>query len=226
VRLPSKWIIYEDQDLLAINKPSGITVNRAETTRGKTTVEGLLPPVDLPRRGIVHRIDKDTSGILLVAKNSAALTNLQQQFKDRVVKKTYFALVHGFVEPRSGSVRLPIKRDRYNRKKFSVDITGKPALTEYRTVKNYKGYSLLEIFPKTGRTHQIRVHFKHLGHALVSDRIYGGGKTFKRDLLFCPRLFLHSSKIEFHQPVTQQVISLKTDLPDGLEKTLKKIQFA
>ncbi len=224
--LKNKWIIYEDQDLLAINKPSGITVNKAETTRGKKTIEDWLPSSDLPRRGIVHRIDKDTSGILLIAKNSAALTNLQQQFKNRSVKKTYFALVHGFVQPRSGSIRVPIRRDRYNRKKFGVDINGKPAQTEYRTVRNYKGFTLLEIFPKTGRTHQIRVHFKHIGHPLVSDRIYGGGKTFKKDLYWCPRLFLHSSRIEFYQPVTNQLISLKTDLPNVLKTALEKIQIS
>lgn len=224
--LKNKFVIYEDQDLLVINKPSGITVNKAETTRGKQTIEDWLPVSDLPRRGIVHRIDKDTSGILLVAKNSVSLSELQRQFKERTVKKTYYALVHGFVQPRSGSIRLPIARDKYNRKKFGIEIDGRPALTEYRTVKNYKRFTLLEIFPKTGRTHQIRVHFKHIGHPLVSDRIYGGGKTFKKDLFLCPRLFLHSSRIEFAHPVTKKIISLETDLPNVLKTTLQKIAFA
>jgi 23S rRNA pseudouridine1911/1915/1917 synthase len=224
VPLLSDWIIFEDDYLLVINKPSGLTVNSAETTKGQETLEDLLPKSSLLRRGIVHRLDKDTSGLLLVAKDQRALSDLQRQFKERQVKKTYLALVHGRVSPQSGTINLPVARQPFNRHRFGVFITGKPASSEYRVKQAFKDYSLLEVFPKTGRTHQIRVHFKHLGHPLVSDPLYGGKKTLKKDLLWCPRLFLHSNKIEFSHPESKKTINLEVPLPNDLQTALKKIE--
>jgi 23S rRNA pseudouridine1911/1915/1917 synthase len=226
VLLKNEWVIYDDASLLVINKPSGWTVNSAETTKNQDTIEDLLPASDLPRRGIVHRLDKDTSGLLLVAKDSQSLTDLQRQFKERRVKKTYQTLVHGRVEPAAGTVRLPVARQTYNRHRFGVSIDGKPALTEYETIGIYPGYTLLLVRPKTGRTHQIRVHFKHLGHPVVSDPIYGGKKALKGDFSWCPRLFLHSYQIEFAHPKTHKTINLTVPLPDDLQTALKKIKVS
>lgn len=217
-------VIFEDHSLLVIDKPAGVTVNKAETTRNQRTIEDQLPQSDLPRRGIVHRLDKDTSGLLIIAKTASALTALQAQFKKRQVKKTYLALVHGRVEPKSGNINLPVARNSLNRQRFGVFITGRQAVTDYRTVKTYADYSLLEVFPKTGRTHQIRIHFKHLNHPLVADPLYLGEKRLKQDKLWCPRLFLHSYKISFTHPQNHRIINLEASLPYDLQAALEKIQ--
>lgn len=215
--------VYEDDDLLVIDKPAGVTVNKAETTRNQLTIEDQLPESGLPRRGIVHRLDKDTSGLLVIAKTADALANLQAQFKQRQVKKVYLALVHGRVEPQSGNINLPVGRNPLNRQRFTVLITGRPAETGYQTVTGYADYSLLEVFPKTGRTHQIRVHFKHLDHPLVADPLYLGKKRLRQDQLWCPRLFLHSQSLSFTQPQTHQIINLEARLPYDLQAALKTI---
>lgn len=220
---PKIETVHQDDSVWVINKPSGITVNRSETTGGELTVEDWLPPLNLPRRGIVHRLDKDTSGLLLVAKTETALTNLQAQFKNRLVKKTYLAVVHGRVEPQSGTINLPVGRNPQNRQRFMVIISGRPAVTGYQTVGNYAGYSLLEIYPQTGRTHQIRVHFRHLQHPLAADRLYLGRKRLQQDRRWCPRLFLHSCAIFFTHPVSGAIIKLEVPLPDDLQTALKQI---
>lgn len=221
--LKNNWIVYEDDDLLVIDKPSGITVNRSETTQSEETVEDRLPQSSLPRRGIVHRLDKDTSGLLVIAKTENALKTLQAQFKQRLVKKTYLALVHGRVEPKSGSINLPVGRNPLQRRRFTVLISGRPAVTGYQTVTGYADYSLLEVYPKTGRTHQIRIHFKHLNHPLVSDPLYLGKKRLIKDLSWCPRLFLHSHKISFTHPQTGAIINLEVKLTHDLQAALKKV---
>ena len=208
---------------MVIDKPSGVTVNRAETTRGQETVEDWLANPNLPRGGIVHRLDKDTSGLLIIAKTAAALADLQAQFKQRQVKKAYLALVHGRVEPQSGNINLPVGRNALNRRRFGVFIAGRPAETGYQTLKRFAAYSLLKVFPKTGRTHQIRVHFKHLNHPLVSDPLYLGKKRLKQDLTWCPRLFLHSQSLSFTQPQTHRIINLEASLPYDLQTALEKI---
>lgn len=216
-------VVFEDKFLLVINKPAGITVNKAETTRGQITVEDWLPATNLERRGIVHRLDKDTSGLLIIAKTQPVFKGLQRQFKQRLVEKTYWTLVHGRVEPKSGQINLPVARNPMNRQRFGVFITGRPAISRYQVMKNYKDYSLVTVWPKTGRTHQIRVHFLHLGHPLVADPLYLGEKRLKQDHLWCPRLFLHCRKIRFTHPVNQEIIDLEAPLAHDLETALHQI---
>ncbi|MDZ4229453.1 MAG: RluA family pseudouridine synthase [Patescibacteria group bacterium] len=226
MRQKNNRVVFQDDYLLVIDKPSGLTVNRAATTRGQATVEDQLPPSSLPRRGIVHRLDKDTSGLLIIAKTQTALTKLQAQFKNRQVTKAYLVLVHGRVEPNSGEINLPVARNPLNRHRFAVEITGRQAVTGYRVISASADYSFLEAYPRTGRTHQIRVHFKHLNHPLVADPFYAGKKRIKSDRSWCPRLFLHSHKISFTHPQTGKIINLESSLPDDLQTALKKIPLA
>ena len=173
-------IIFEDNELLVIDKPFGVVVNRAETTSNVETIqdfaEGKIEKNTdnqefLDRGGIVHRLDKDTSGVMVIAKTSEAFENLKSQFKERETKKVYLALVHGKVEPEVGMVDAPIERSPFNRMHFGIFPGGRPAQTKYSVVKSYNGHSLLEVEPKTGRTHQIRVHMKYINHPIVSDRL-------------------------------------------------------
>lgn len=298
-------ILYEDEDVLVIDKPSGMTVNRAQTTRHEETVqdwtEQLLKIRATPheirnrfwtsqnddnngerhsgeerkattpesrnsdfefarRAGIVHRLDKETSGILLIAKTPQAFENLQGQFKERIVAKKYIALVHGVVKPPEGEIRVPVGRLPWNRMRFGIVAGGREAVTRYRRLSvfsfrlsdigqsvvglsvkpknrqqtNWKPktdngepiteyYSLLELYPQTGRTHQIRVHLKYLGHPIVADMLYGGRKQARADRKWCPRLFLHASAITFQHPKTGENINLKSELPGDLQTVLNKI---
>ncbi|RJQ36582.1 RluA family pseudouridine synthase [Candidatus Microgenomates bacterium] len=252
-------IIFENEEILVLDKPAGITVNRADTTRNEVTVqdrvEGYLQisnlirqPADqiskyegnpseqnkldfLGRAGIVHRLDKETSGILLVAKTLAAFENLQKQFKERIVKKTYTALVHGKVVPEDGEVNVPVGRLPWDRMKFGVIAGGKEAVTKYHVLsimyqvldKTKEDYTLLELYPKTGRTHQIRVHLKYLGYPIFSDPLYAGRKQMKKDRKILSRIFLHASKISFLDPKTNKELSFEAPLPQELEEFLGKL---
>lgn len=207
-------IIFEDKSLLVINKPYGTIVNRADTTAKVETVQDFAEkfivksPTDEEfnsRGGIVHRLDKDTSGVLVIAKTAESFQNLKTQFKERTTTKKYITLVHGKVEPASGTVDAPIERSPFNRMHFGIFPGGREAVTHYRTIKNLQlkgkdlgqnALTLLEVEPKTGRTHQIRVHMKYLGHTIVSDPIYGGRKQIREDLKWCPRLFLHAASLQ------------------------------
>lgn len=206
-----------------INKPSGVTVNRAETTKSEITVEDWLPASALPRRGIVHRLDKDTSGLLIVAKTPAALDRLQQQFKLRQVKKTYLALVHGRLEPAEGRISLPVARNPARRRRFGVFIGGRQAVSQYRVIRRFPDFTLTEVYPRTGRTHQIRVHFRHLNHSLAGDPLYLGKKRLQADRRWCPRLFLHACGLSFSHPGDGRTISLESPLPDDLQAALDQI---
>jgi 23S rRNA pseudouridine1911/1915/1917 synthase len=219
-------IIFEDESLLVIDKPAGVVVNRSETTREKTIQDWLKEYLSIKgegiggRAGIVHRLDKETSGLLLIAKTEKAFKNLQKQFKERKVEKRYLALVHGQVKPSKGTVEVPLSRSPYNRKKFGVFLGGRPARTDYRVKKEYPDLTLLELTPKTGRTHQIRVHLKYIGHPVVADEKYAGRKTARADRQWCPRQFLHASFLRFHHPETKKVIAFNSPLPEELAKTL------
>lgn len=240
-------VIYEDEQLLILDKPSGWIVNEAKTTRGKETVQEWLSKRAYSlakdtgmRSGIVHRLDKETSGILVVAKTKLAFENIQEQFKKRLVKKTYTALVHGKVEPEEGSINAPVGRLPWNRERFGVLPGGREAETLYRVITNYKlstkggsasggqitntEFTLLELMPKTGRTHQIRVHLKYLGHPIVSDEFYAGRKTARADRTWCPRLFLHASGFKFTHPSTKKLVSIDSELSADLISSLKKLE--
>ncbi len=236
-------IIYEKDDYLIIEKQAGITVNRSYTTADEVTVQdlieksGLIDKGDLDadfvaRSGIVHRLDKETSGVLIVARNSKAFRNLQLQFKERRVEKSYLALVHGEVVPSSGEIAVPVGRLPWNRKRFGVLAGGREAKTEYQVLsilylvsKNKREpLSLVRLFPKTGRTHQIRVHLKYINHPIFSDPLYGGRKTSREDRRFLPRIFLHAEEISFFDPKTGHRVMFESKLPEELEGFIRNLE--
>jgi 23S rRNA pseudouridine1911/1915/1917 synthase len=231
-------ILFEDDTILVINKPPGIVVNRAESVKGETVQDWAEPrvissqftvnsedeQVFKDRAGIVHRIDKETSGILVIAKTVAAFTELQRQFKERIVKKTYLALAHGAIVPSEGEIRAPVGRLPWNRERFGILPGGKEAVTKYKvhrswlTVhgKNKEQVSLVELFPETGRTHQIRVHLKYINHPIVADFLYAGRKTARSDRLWAPRVMLHAWKITVMHPVTGTPLAIEAPIPDDM----------
>ena len=213
-------IVYEDNELMVVEKPSGIT-----TTKEKKGEEGTLEdfliqqkPNNLPRNGIIHRLDKGTSGLILVAKSNESFDNLKLQFKKRTVKKKYYCLVGGQTSM-DGSIDWPIGRSKYSFGKFGVRVDGKNALTEFKLMGKYKKgekkYSLLEINLKTGRTHQIRVHMSYLKWPLVGDKLYGG----EADILSRP--FLHAFHLEFDHPKTKERLVFESELANDLQDHLK-----
>lgn len=230
-------ILFEDNELLVINKPPGIVVNRAESVKGETvqdwaekrfTIDDLrLTNEDQDfknRAGIVHRIDKETSGILLIAKNPQAFRELQRQFKERIVKKTYLAIVHGKLVPDVGEIRAPVGRLPWNRERFGIVPEGKEAVTKYKVIKTEQAnpknkkevLSLVELYPESGRTHQIRVHLKYLNHPIVADFLYAGRKTARDDRTWAPRVMLHAWKISFAHPKTQALVAIEAPIPDDM----------
>lgn len=254
-------ILYQDKDLLIVGKPAGMIVNRADTSKGMVTLQDWIDKkfTDLgsrftvkdegqymvsgynkldefiSRSGIVHRLDKETSGIIIVALSVEAFIAVQNQFKDGTVKKTYQALLHGRLTPQEGEINEPIGRLPWNRMRFGVLKEGRPAVTlykvlEYRelgTGKDAEIYSLVEVYPQTGRTHQIRVHFQHMGYPIVSDALYSGRKRGLSDRKILLRHFLHASRITFKHPVTGIPLEFMAPIPDDLRvflESLKKIE--
>ena len=203
-------VVYEDEDLLVVNKPSGLVVDREilET-------EGRL---------VVHRLDKDTSGLLVFAKVPEALNNLQCQFEERRVKKGYLALVHGEVSPPSGVIDKPIGRSPKGTGKFAIVEGGRASVTNYSVRERLGDYTLLELEPRTGRTHQIRVHLKSIGHPVVGDKLYASRRQQKEDEKFCPRQFLHAYRLSFSHPRTGEWLVFEVDLPKDLRDVLEKIR--
>lgn len=233
----SPSILFEDDSLLVIHKPTGWIVNKAATTKGRLTIqEWIANSFNFEvaknfkeRNGIVHRIDKETSGLLLIAKTKQVKLALQSQFKQREIEKTYIALVHNRMQIDRGDINAPIARLTKNRRRFGVQVEGKSSLTFYSLIKIYKDnnekkYSLVQVRPKTGRTHQIRVHFKHIGHPLVSDDLYLSPKILLQDRQWCPRLFLHASKIKFAHPDSSKTVEFESRLPDDLESALTSLE--
>ena len=222
--LPLK-IVYEDQDCLVIEKDAGTVVHPAVGHQKGTLVNALLfylkkKSTKDARAGIVHRLDKETSGLMVVAKNEEAEKSLKNQFKNRVVKKAYLCLVQGILAKKEGVIGQPIGRHPKNRQKFAVVETGRPSQTEYEVKEEIGKYSLVEARPLTGRTHQIRVHFSSLGHPLVGDSLYGGKKLLRPELTL-NRQFLHASYLGFKQPTTGAFLEFYSDLPESLLKLLK-----
>jgi 23S rRNA pseudouridine1911/1915/1917 synthase len=217
-------IIYEDEDLLVVDKPAGLAVHPAPGTPSGTLANAVvhyLPSIakdaDSLRPGIVHRLDKDTSGLIIVAKNRAAQANLSDQFKDRTVKKTYITLVKGKLTPDKGIIEADIGRDPKHRQKMAVVADGREARTSYQVVSYHGDYSLLEIHPETGRTHQIRVHLAAIGFPVVGDATYGF------PVKGLNRQFLHAGKIGFNLPSSGKWVEFISPLPADLQKTLDGI---
>ncbi len=227
-------IIFEDTSLMILEKPSGWIVNEAETTKGQKVLQNWLKKKDYPlakdkefRSGIVHRLDKETSGILIIAKTEKAFKNLQKQFKDRKIKKSYQSLAHGKIGIKKGHIKAPVGRLPWNRRRFGVLPGGRSAETDYEVIgyykKNDEEFSLVNAFPKTGRTHQIRIHLKYLGNSVVSDEFYAGRKTARKDRMWCQRLFLHAAGISFKHPEKNKTVKFESSLPDDLSKALQKL---
>jgi 23S rRNA pseudouridine1911/1915/1917 synthase len=230
-------VVYEDADLLVVNKPAGMVVHPAPGHVRGTLVNALLgrdpglAQVGGPARaGVVHRLDRETSGLLLVAKNSAAFAKLQRQFKTRRVQKTYLALVEGVLDVASGRVEAPVARDPAHRQRMAVlseNRGGRRAATAFHVLDSYVStmsqqrheFSLLEVDLLTGRTHQIRVHMAFIKHPVVGDRIYGR----RKQRIPCPRQFLHAHRLAFAQPTTGQPVQVEAPLPVDLQAVLNHL---
>jgi 23S rRNA pseudouridine1911/1915/1917 synthase len=217
-------ILFEDDDLLVIDKPAGMTVHPAPGHPSHTLVNAVLSHLseiedetDVSRPGIVHRLDKDTSGVMLVAKNNVALANLSDQFKSHSVKKVYLALVKGVLKPERGVIEAPIGRDSGDRKKMAItgESRGRQARTNYRVLRYIGKNSLLEITPETGRTHQIRVHLAAIGYPVIGDATYGKKSAFLN------RQFLHAHRLGFYLPSSGKFVEFESPLPEDLQKALK-----
>lgn len=219
-------IVYEDQDVAVIDKPQGMVVHPAAGHANGTLVNALMYHIkDLSsingviRPGIVHRIDKDTSGLLMVAKNDKAHESLAEQLKEKTSVRKYLALVHGEIGHDKGEINAPIGRSKVDRKMQAVIENGKPAVTHFEVIERFKDYTLIELQLETGRTHQIRVHMKYIGHPVAGDPLYGPKKTLKGH-----GQFLHAKTLGFVHPTTDEYMEFDSPLPEIFEKTLDQLR--
>ena len=216
-------IVYEDDDLVVVNKPQGVVVHPCSSTKHGTLVNGLIYRIKnlsgingVLRPGIVHRLDKETSGLLVVAKNDKAHVSLSKQIKDKTCKRNYLALLEGNLKEDSGEIVTKIGRDKKDRKKMAVLSEGREAITDYKVLKRFKNACFVEFSLKTGRTHQIRVHAKYLGHPIIGDKVYGKEvKGLKGQLL-------HAYKITFVHPTTLKEMTFEASLPEYFEDYINK----
>ncbi len=219
-------VVFEDPVLLVINKPAGLVVHPGSGNRNGTLLNALLhwvPQVaELPRAGIVHRLDKDTSGLLVVAKTLMSHTDLVRQLQARTVKREYLALVYGEVD-HGGTVNAPLARDPHNRVKRTVHSMGKEAVTHYEVVERFPGVTLLRCKLETGRTHQIRVHMQHIGHPLVGESVYGASRRNHHKIPF-PRQALHAERLGLIHPVTQEFMQWECPLPPDFASLLHALR--
>lgn len=220
-------IVYEDQDVIVVNKPAGMVVHPAYGHRSGTLVNAVLAHCPelaglngTQRPGIVHRLDKDTSGLIVVAKNKATKQSLQRQFKRREVEKLYLVLVERRLEPERGIIEAPIGRDPKRRKRMAVVSGGREARTEYQVLERFPRHTLVEVKPKTGRTHQVRVHFSSIGHPVAGDRIYG----FRKQRLELKRQFLHAQTLGFKLPSSGRYVEFTAELPGDLKEVLEGLK--
>lgn len=222
-------IIYEDDDIIVINKPKGMVVHPANGNPDGTLVNAVMAICKDSlsgiggeiRPGIVHRLDKDTSGAIIVAKNDKAHINLSEQLKEHKVKKTYLALVRGIIKENEATINMPISRSNKDRKKMDVNKEGKEAITHFKVLRRYKNkYTLLQINLETGRTHQIRVHLSYIGYPIIGDEVYSNGKNEWGIKGQC----LHAWKLEFMHPITKEKISLEAEIPEYLKNILKELE--
>ena len=220
-------VVYEDKDIIVVNKPKGMVVHPANGNPDGTLVNAIMAICKDSlsgiggeiRPGIVHRLDKDTSGLLIVAKNDMAHVNMSEQIKRHEVKKTYIALVRGIVKENEATIDMPIGRSNSDRKKMAVTKNGKNAVTHIKVLKRYDKYTLLQINIETGRTHQIRVHLAHIGYPVIGDYIYSNGKNEFGIVGQC----LHAKSLEFKHPITGRDMKLEAPLPEYFEKVLQEL---
>ena len=221
-------VVYEDSDIIVVNKPKGLVVHPANGNWDGTLVNAIMAICKDSlsgiggeiRPGIVHRLDKDTSGLLIVAKNDKSHIDLSQQIKDRKVRKVYYALVRGVVPENEATINMPIGRSTKDRKKMAVVKDGKEAITHFKVIERYNKYTLLEVKIDTGRTHQIRVHLSQIGFPVVGDEVYSNGKNefgVKGQLL-------HAKSLDFKHPVTNEEMHLEAELPEEFKEVLEKLR--
>lgn len=223
-------IIYEDDDIIVVNKQKGLVVHPANGNPDGTLVNAIMAICKDSlsgiggeiRPGIVHRLDKDTSGLIIIAKNDKAHINLSEQIKNREVKKTYIALVRGIVKENEATIDMPIARSLKDRKKMAVSKDGKNAITHFKVLERYEGYTLLEVKIETGRTHQIRVHMSQIGYPIVGDTVYSNGKN----PFGVTGQMLHSAKLTFKHPITGKELNLEAPLPKYFKEVLDKLKSA
>lgn len=226
-------ILYEDNDIIVVNKPKGMVVHPANGNPDGTLVNAVMAICHDSlsgiggeiRPGIVHRLDKDTSGVIVVAKNDKAHINLSEQIKNHEVEKTYLALVKGFVKENEATINMPIGRSTSNRKKMAVTKSGKQAITHFKVIKRYKthkqDYALLEVKIETGRTHQIRVHLSQIGYPIVGDSTYSNGKNEWGIKGQC----LHAKSLKFKHPITGKEMYIEAKLPQYYEELLRELEI-
>ncbi len=220
-------IVYEDEDIIVVNKPKGMVVHPANGNPDGTLVNAIMAHCKGSlsgiggeiRPGIVHRLDKDTSGLLIVAKNDKAHINMSEQIKNREVKKIYIALVRGVVPENEATINMPIGRSTKDRKKMAVRKDGKEAITHFKVLKRYANYTLLEVKIDTGRTHQIRVHMAEIGHPVVGDMVYSNGKNE----FGVQGQMLHAKSLDFKHPITGKQMHLEAEVPEGFVFVLNQL---
>ena len=220
-------ILYEDNDIIVVNKPKGMVVHPANGNPDGTLVNAIMSICKESlsgiggeiRPGIVHRLDKNTSGAIIIAKNDKAHINLSEQLKNHEIKKTYIALVRGIVKENNATINMPIGRSKKDRKKMDVDKNGKEAITHFKVLKRYKDCTLLEINIETGRTHQIRVHLSHIGYPIIGDEVYSNGKNKWNIVGQC----LHAKSLDFMHPITGKQIHIEAGLPEYFQKILEDL---
>jgi 23S rRNA pseudouridine1911/1915/1917 synthase len=219
--------VYEDDDIIIINKKQGMVVHPAPGNWDGTLVNALMYHTDklssingVKRPGIVHRIDKDTSGLLMIAKNDHAHNFLAKQLKEHTTTRKYYAIVHGTITQSSGTITTPIARDKKNRLKMAVIAGGKNAVTHFKVIERYSKYSLLELQLETGRTHQIRVHMAYINHQILGDKIYGRNK----EKVKWDGQVLHAKTLGFIHPTTKEYIEFDSELPEYFKNILKKVK--
>lgn len=221
-------VIYEDDDIIIINKEKGMVVHPGNGNPDGTLANAILERCKdslsgiggVVRPGIVHRIDKDTSGLVIVAKNNNAHLNISKQIQERKVTKTYIALVRGNIKENEATINMPIGRSTQDRKKMAVTKKGKEAITHFKVLKRYNGFTLLEVKIETGRTHQIRVHLAQIGYPIVGDVVYSNGKN----PFNVKGQMLHAQKLEFVHPTTNKLVSYEAPLPEYFSNVLKMLE--
>ncbi|MBS4462779.1 RluA family pseudouridine synthase [Aerococcaceae bacterium zg-B36] len=227
-------IVFEDDDVIVINKPAGMVVHPSKGHYSGTLVHGLLYhlghqnlafPDDSVRPGLVHRIDKDTSGLLVVAKNNFAHQLLSEQLENHSMGRTYVALVHGMIKEPEGTIEVPIRRDQHNRLRWSAHQDGKYALTHFKVLERFSDSTLVELKLETGRTHQIRVHMEYIGHPLVGDPVYrvGVGQLKGPLTRMSEGQLLHARAIQFKHPITDKLLQFEVPLPEHFTDVLKTL---